>query len=57
MNVSLEARLIVVGMFALSPSRGRVGLLAVEIAFVVEDDLAEGEKLMEFRQTHGMMDA
>ena len=56
-SASLDARLIVVGMFARSPSQDQVRLLAVVVALVIEAGLAEDEKLMEFRQTQGMMDA
>ena len=56
-NASLDARLIVADMFALSPTRDQVGLLVIMVTLVVEAGLAEGEELMEFRQTQGMMDA
>lgn len=56
-NASLDARFIVVGMFALSPSRGQVEILEVEAAVVVEDGLVGGEKLTEFHQVQEMMDA
>ena len=57
MNASLDARLIVADMFALSPIQDQVGLLAAVVALVVKAGLAEGERLMEFHQTQGMMDA
>ena len=56
-SASLDAGLIFACMLALSPNRGRVGLLAVEVAIMGEDGLVGGERLMEFRQTQGTMDA
>ena len=53
----MDEGLIVACMLALSPNQGRVGLLAVEVAVVVKDSLVGGERLMEFRQMQGMMDA
>ena len=56
-NASWDARSTVAGMLALYPNQSRVGLLAVEAAVVEDGGFAKGERLMEFRQTQGMMDA